>query len=152
MLKVDVFLHFFLLTFCVNHTWCYTNSIVFFAATDSPYLSKPNSASSSLSPSILSFTEVSVGRGTHFQVGPYSHWIVQMRQKGPSLVRFNYSLPLAARLGVFGRRNLLPTHTRYNFLEILTADSGKSLRTEKVRILLLLLVICMHSNNTEWAS
>ncbi|XP_054706826.1 teneurin-m-like [Uloborus diversus] len=94
--------------------------------------SKPSSSSvTSLSPSVLSFTEVGLGRRSEFQVGPYSHWIVQMKQKGPSLVRFNYTLPVGARLGVFGRRNQLPTHTRYNFLEILTTDSAKTLRNEK---------------------
>ncbi|GFR19463.1 teneurin-m [Trichonephila clavata] len=99
------------------------------AVTESPSSFKPSSAS--LSPSILSFTELVLGRRTEFQVAPYSHWIVQMRQKGPSLVRFNYTLPLGARLGVFGRRNQLPTHTRYSFLEILTTDGAKVLRTEK---------------------
>ncbi|KAG8184007.1 hypothetical protein JTE90_024464 [Oedothorax gibbosus] len=94
-------------------------------------ISKSRDQPSSSTPTSLSFSELTIGRRAEFRVGPYSHWMSQLRQRAPSLVRFNYTLPLGARLGVFGRRGQLPTHTRYGFLEILTTDGAKVLRTEK---------------------
>lgn len=48
-------------------------------------------------------------------------------------MKFNYTLAEGASVGVYGRRNGIPTHTRYDFVEILdTRKKDKSKRSAKV--------------------
>ena len=39
-------------------------------------------------------------------------------QSDPSLVKFNLSLPLGSTVGVYASRDSVPTHTKYDFMEI----------------------------------
>lgn len=41
-------------------------------------------------------------------------------------MKFDYSIPRGASIGVYGRRNALPTHTQYHFKEVLSGFSANS--------------------------
>ncbi|KAG8175100.1 hypothetical protein JTE90_024602 [Oedothorax gibbosus] len=77
------------------------------------------------------FTELHLGTSSPGQVGPFGYWNYQFRLRNPSLVKFNYTLPAAsgASMGVYGRRDGVPTHTRYDFFEIL--KPRRTRRSEK---------------------
>ncbi|KAL3212092.1 hypothetical protein MRX96_008338 [Rhipicephalus microplus] len=59
-----------------------------------------------------SFADMSIGKRHSKVVASYGHWNVQFNQQEPGLVKFNYTLPTGASVGIYGRRNSVPTHTR----------------------------------------
>ena len=68
-------------------------------------------------------------------IPPYSYWNMQFYQSESAYVKFEVSIPLGSSIGVYGRWNALPTHTSYNFLQVLSGykmGSGRSTRVSKV--------------------
>lgn len=53
---------------------------------------------------------------------------MQFYQSEPAYVKFDYTIPRGASIGVYARRNALPTHTQYHFKEVL---SGFNVRTTR---------------------
>lgn len=53
---------------------------------------------------------------------------MQFYQSEPAYVKFDYNIPRGASIGVYARRNALPTHTQYHFKEVL---SGFNVRTTR---------------------
>lgn len=49
---------------------------------------------------------------------------MQFYQSEPAYVKFDYNLPRGASIGVYARRNALPTHTQYHFKEVLSGFSA----------------------------
>ncbi|XP_067120237.1 teneurin-m-like isoform X3 [Centruroides vittatus] len=82
-------------------------------------------------PKSESFSEVQLGRRHSQKIPSYGHWNIQFHQRDPSLVKFNYTMPHGASVGVYGKRNGVPTHTRYDFTEILNSRDRSSKRSEK---------------------
>ncbi|XP_022650380.1 teneurin-m-like isoform X4 [Varroa destructor] len=91
-----------------------------------PNLKNPDTLPTKTVPpaTVDSFTELSVGHRHSHTIFAYGHWNVQFVQSEAALVKFNYTLPSTASLAVYGRRNSVPTHTRYDFSEILNARSS----------------------------
>lgn len=85
-----------------------------------------------LPPSSDSFMDMSVGKRHSKVIASYGHWNVQFHQLEPALVKFNYTLPTGASVGIYGRRNSVPTHTRYDFVEILSARDRRHRKSAKV--------------------
>ncbi|CAN7937034.1 unnamed protein product [Ixodes hexagonus] len=84
-----------------------------------------------LPPSSDSFMDMSVGKRHSKVIASYGHWNVQFHQLEPALVKFNYTLPTGASVGIYGRRNSVPTHTRYDFVEILSARDRRHRKSAK---------------------
>ncbi|XP_064481660.1 teneurin-m-like isoform X2 [Ornithodoros turicata] len=82
-----------------------------------------------LPPSMESFMDMSMGKRHSKTIPSYGHWNVQFHQVEPALVKFNYTLPSGACVGVYGRRNHVPTHTRYDFVEVLNAREKRHRRS-----------------------
>ena len=59
---------------------------------------------------------------------------MQFYQSEPAYVKFDYSIPRGASIGVYGRRNALPTHTQYHFKEVLSGFSARTQRATHVSI------------------
>ncbi|KAG8200277.1 hypothetical protein JTE90_021927 [Oedothorax gibbosus] len=88
--------------------------------------------SKTLPPTTETFSEVYLGKMYSRKVDSFGHWNIHFQQHVPSLVRFNYSLPEGSSVGIYGRRNGIPTHTRYDFVEILdTRKKDKNKRAAK---------------------
>lgn len=79
------------------------------------------------------FMEIQLGKTSTSRIGAFGYWNYQFHLRNPSLVKFNYTLSNGASLGVYGRRDGVPTHTRYDFFEILKPKGRRSKRSEKVR-------------------
>ncbi|RWS31258.1 teneurin-m-like protein [Leptotrombidium deliense] len=67
----------------------------------------------------LNFMEVKLGKTHSQRVPSYGHWNVQLLQKEPTLVKFNYTIPAGVTVGVYGGKNRIPSHTKYDFMEVL---------------------------------
>ncbi|XP_035234064.1 teneurin-3-like, partial [Stegodyphus dumicola] len=82
-------------------------------------------------PKSETFSEIQLGKSSSAKIGSFGYWNYQFHLRNPSLVKFNYTLSHGASLGVYGRRDGIPTHTRYDFFEILKPRSHRTKRSEK---------------------
>lgn len=57
---------------------------------------------------------------------------MQFYQSEPAYVKFDYSIPRGASIGVYARRNALPTHTQYHFKEVLSGFNARTTRSTHV--------------------
>jgi len=69
---------------------------------------------------------VQLGKRHSHRVPSFGHWNVQLLQSEPSLVKFNLSMPLGSTLGIYASRDSVPTHTKYDFVEIVGRIIGNS--------------------------
>ena len=60
---------------------------------------------------------------------------MQFYQSEAAYVKFDYTIPRGASIGVYSRRNALPTHTQYHYKEVLSgfAASSRPARAAQVR-------------------
>eukprot|EP00062_Callorhinchus_milii_P001146 gi/632936225/ref/XP_007893009.1/ PREDICTED: teneurin-1 [Callorhinchus milii] len=68
--------------------------------------------------------EVDVGSHMMQTIPPGLFWRFQITTEQPVYLKFNVSLAKDALLGIYGRRNLPPTHTQFDFVKLL---NGKQL-------------------------
>ncbi|XP_050083154.1 teneurin-a isoform X2 [Anopheles aquasalis] len=52
-------------------------------------------------------------------IAPFQFWNVEFRNKHPAFVQFNFTLPWGANFAIYGRRNVGPTVTQYDFVEFI---------------------------------
>lgn len=50
-------------------------------------------------------------------IPPYQFWNSEFRNKQPAFIRFNFTMPWGANFAVYGRRNVAPSVTQYDFAE-----------------------------------
>ncbi|XP_017122860.1 teneurin-m isoform X1 [Drosophila elegans] len=84
----------------------------------------------SFPPDGTTFGQITLGQKLTKEIQPYSYWNMQFYQSEPAYVKFDYTIPRGASIGVYGRRNALPTHTQYHFKEVLSGFSA-STRTSR---------------------
>uniref|UniRef100_A0A672JPX9 Teneurin transmembrane protein 1 n=1 Tax=Salarias fasciatus TaxID=181472 RepID=A0A672JPX9_SALFA len=68
--------------------------------------------------------EVDIGSQQSQAIPPGLFWRFHMTVHHPTYIKFNLSLSHNALLGVYGRRNIPPTHTQFDFVKLL---DGKAL-------------------------
>ncbi|XP_077387511.1 teneurin-1 isoform X1 [Festucalex cinctus] len=68
--------------------------------------------------------EVDIGTQQNQAIPPGVFWRFHMTVHHPTHIKFNLSLSHNALLGVYGRRNIPPTHTQFDFVQLL---DGKAL-------------------------
>ncbi|KAM9477763.1 teneurin-3 isoform 5-T5 [Clarias gariepinus] len=73
--------------------------------------------------------EVDVGRRAVQDVPPGMFWRSQLFIDQPQSLKFNISLQRGALVGVYGRKGLPPSHTQYDFVELL--DGSRLISKEK---------------------
>ncbi|XP_041115150.1 teneurin-3-like isoform X17 [Polyodon spathula] len=73
--------------------------------------------------------EVDVGRRATLEVPPGVFWRSQVFIDQPQFLKFNISLQKDALIGVYGRKGLQPSHTQYDFVELL--DGSRLIAKEK---------------------
>uniref|UniRef100_A0A3B3RXL7 Teneurin-3 n=1 Tax=Paramormyrops kingsleyae TaxID=1676925 RepID=A0A3B3RXL7_9TELE len=73
--------------------------------------------------------EVDVGRRAAQEVPPGVFWRSQLFIDQPQFLKFNISVQRAALIGVYGRKGLPPSHTQYDFVELL--DGSRLIAKEK---------------------
>lgn len=57
---------------------------------------------------------------------------MQFYQSEPAYVKYDYNIPRGASIGVYARRNALPTHTQYHFKEVLSGFNARTTRSTHV--------------------
>ncbi|EDS38435.1 odd Oz protein [Culex quinquefasciatus] len=83
----------------------------------------------SFPPDGTTFSQISLGaRLSSKEIPPYSYWNMQFYQSEPAYVKFDYGIPRGASIGVYARRNALPTHTQYHFKEVLSGFNARQTR------------------------
>lgn len=55
----------------------------------------------------------------HATIPPYQFWSSEFRNKHPAFIRINFTLPWGATFAVYGRRNVAPSVTQYDFVEFI---------------------------------
>ncbi|TKS69408.1 Teneurin-3 [Collichthys lucidus] len=73
--------------------------------------------------------EVDVGRRAVQDVPPGVFWRSQLYVDQPQFLKFNISVQKDALVGVYGRKGLPPTHTQYDFVELL--DGSRLISKDK---------------------
>ncbi|XP_060929098.1 teneurin-4 isoform X5 [Limanda limanda] len=69
--------------------------------------------------SYIDMGEIDVGRKVAQQIPPGIFWRSQVFIDHPLYLKFNVSLSKDALVGIYGRRGLPPTHTQFDFVELL---------------------------------
>lgn len=55
----------------------------------------------------------------HATIPPYQFWNSEFSNKHPAFIRINFTLPWGANFAVYGRRNVAPSVTQYDFVEFI---------------------------------
>ncbi|XP_058053844.1 teneurin-m [Anopheles bellator] len=79
----------------------------------------------SFPPDGTTFSQITLGQRLSKEIAPYSYWNMQFYQSEPAYVKFDYGIPRGASIGVYARRNALPTHTQYHFKEVLSGFNAQ---------------------------
>ncbi|KAJ8911461.1 hypothetical protein NQ315_013565 [Exocentrus adspersus] len=82
----------------------------------------------SFPPDGTTFSQISLGQRLSKELPPYGYWNMQFYQSEAAYVQFDYSIPRGASIGVYARRNALPTHTQYHILEVLSGFKARTTR------------------------
>ncbi|KAG5882426.1 hypothetical protein JTB14_007052 [Gonioctena quinquepunctata] len=82
----------------------------------------------SFPPDGTTFSQISLGQRLSKEIPPYSYWNMQFYQSEASYVQFDYNIPRGASIGVYARKNALPTHTQYHILEVLSGFKARTTR------------------------
>ncbi|CAH0721405.1 unnamed protein product, partial [Brenthis ino] len=82
----------------------------------------------SFPPDGTTFKQITLGEKLSKEILPYSYWNMQFYQSEAAYVKFDYMIPRGASIGVYARRNALPTHTQYHFLEVLSGFKARTTR------------------------
>uniref|UniRef100_A0A8C5EJH8 Teneurin-4 n=1 Tax=Gouania willdenowi TaxID=441366 RepID=A0A8C5EJH8_GOUWI len=80
--------------------------------------------------SYIDMGEIDVGRKVAQQIPPGIFWRSQVFIDHPMYLKFNVSLSKDALVGIYGRRGLPPSHTQFDFVELL---DGRRLLAQDVR-------------------
>ena len=97
-------------------------------------------------PSVI-IVQYPLGRRFEKEVPPHSFWRTQFYMSNSEFVKFNFSVPSYAVIGVYGRKNVQPTHAQYDFFhvldgnKILLMDGGRQKRSSNVRQLIYNLLV-----------
>ncbi|CAE1311576.1 Teneurin-a,Teneurin-4,Teneurin-m,Tenascin [Acanthosepion pharaonis] len=65
---------------------------------------------------------VHLGQLQQMKIPPKSFWQSKYKQTDPGFVKLNFTIPDNAVLGVYGRKNLPPTHVQFEFFEIFSGS------------------------------
>ncbi|XP_042205374.1 teneurin-m-like isoform X2 [Homarus americanus] len=93
-----------------------------------------NRPQKTIPPDGTTFKMMELGEQLMDVIPPYGYWNMQFYQSESAYVRFDVSIPRGSSIGVYGRRNALPTHTSYDFLQVLSGyktASGRTTRASK---------------------
>ncbi|XP_025831537.1 teneurin-m isoform X2 [Agrilus planipennis] len=82
----------------------------------------------SFPPDGTTFSQISLGQRLSKEIPPYGYWNMQFYQSEAAYVKFDYNIPRGASIGVYARRNALPTHTQYHILEVLNGFKARTAR------------------------
>ena len=87
-----------------------------------------------LPPDGTTFNQISLGKRLEQTLPAYGYWNVQFYQMESAFVNLDLKLPKGASLGLYARRNALPTHTNYDLMEVVKGNEEKTRTTRAVKV------------------
>ncbi|XP_071744523.1 teneurin-m isoform X2 [Lepeophtheirus salmonis] len=97
-------------------------------------LSSDQSRPRNLPPDGTTFKQINVNERYSHSISPYGYLNLQFYRKNDGYVSFELSIPRGSSLGLYARRNALPTHTHYDIMEVVTGfteDNRRNTRAVK---------------------
>uniref|UniRef100_A0A8B9K8X7 Si:dkey-237h12.3 n=1 Tax=Astyanax mexicanus TaxID=7994 RepID=A0A8B9K8X7_ASTMX len=91
-----------------------------------------NGRASPVTSPMLDSGQVEVGQQVGQAVPPAVFWRTNMEMERPRFLKFNISIQKNALIGVYGRKGLPPSHTQYDFVELL--DGSRLITRERVQL------------------
>lgn len=79
-------------------------------------------------PDNTQFSEVELSKRLQRLIPSYGYWNMQFLTTEKAYVKFNFTIPRGSSIGFYARRNALPTHTQYDFKEILSGFNTRTAR------------------------
>ena len=76
-------------------------------------------------PDATSFSQIALSQPLEQAIPAYGYWNVQFYQAEPGYVNFALRVPRGASLGLYARKNALPTHTNYDVMEVVKGLEGE---------------------------
>ncbi|KAK8385757.1 hypothetical protein O3P69_016491 [Scylla paramamosain] len=64
------------------------------------------------------------------KIPPRGYWNAQFDVKQPTFMRFNFTVPRTAHLAIYGRRNVAPSITQYDFVEFIKSGRPGRIKRE----------------------
>lgn len=86
----------------------------------------------SFPPDGTTFSQISLGQKLSKVIAAYSYWNMQFYQSESAYVKFDFSIPRGASIGVYARKDALPTHTQYDIIEVLSGFKTRNKRGSHV--------------------
>lgn len=86
----------------------------------------------SFPPDGTTFGQITLGQKLSKNIPGYGYWNMQFYQSEAAYVKFDFTIPRGASIGVYARRDALPTHTQYNILEVLSGFKTRNKRASHV--------------------
>lgn len=86
----------------------------------------------SFPPDGTTFGQISLGQKLSKVIPAYSYWNMQFYQSESAYVKFDFSIPRGASIGVYARKDALPTHTQYDIIEVLSGFKTRNKRGSHV--------------------
>ncbi|XP_059080009.1 teneurin-m-like [Tigriopus californicus] len=85
-----------------------------------------------LPPDGTSFRQIALGKSLNQAIPAYGYWNIQFYQSEASYVNMDLSVPRGASVGLYARRNGLPTHTNYDIMEVIKGfEDSRSRRSSR---------------------
>ena len=88
----------------------------------------------SFPPEGTSFEQILFDQKLTKSIGPFSYWNTQFFQVEPAYMRFDFTVMRGAKLGLYAKRNALPSHTQYDIFDVLNGARIKNSRATAVRL------------------
>ncbi|XP_065347700.1 teneurin-m isoform X4 [Cloeon dipterum] len=85
-------------------------------------------------PDGTTFSLIQLGQKLSQTIPQYGYWNMQFYRPEAAYVKFDYNIPRGASIGVFARRNALPTHTQYDFIEVLSGFKARTTRASATSV------------------
>lgn len=99
----------------------FNNYSITFTASDLP-------GPRAIPPDNTQFAEVELSKRLQRVIPSYGYWNMQFLTTEKAYVKFNFTIPRGSSIGFYARRNALPTHTQYDFKEILSGFNTRTAR------------------------
>ncbi|CAL4085535.1 unnamed protein product, partial [Meganyctiphanes norvegica] len=79
-------------------------------------------------PDSSTFKALSLGESASYTLAPYGYWNLHLSLKDPQELRILLTIPRGTSLGLYARRNALPTHTQHDIMKILRGTRARDAR------------------------
>lgn len=101
----------------------------------SPLIGSNTFPARSFPPDGTTFSQVTLGDKASNVIAPYSYWNMQFYHSEAAYIRFELGLPRGSSLGLYGRRNALPTHTHHDMMHVVSGYKSRTTRASTVSTL-----------------